>query len=228
MVPSPLYSLNIWRGSLRPRCVLGGASPGPGRIGKRGCVATQSPWLTCVPLEGWIEEWTSKVTPASTCLHPAHGAELLSLSSKRQSSSWMVRRGFPVSVVATLTQWSLGDMRETRTTDRERDVWDCRNFTFTVWVVPPKMAWPVKTNVIFFFLNLVGVFSTSVLNHLSASLVQLCRRNAYGMSDVGALCHPIPGLSWCTWDVGESPQLEGLDSPWRVEEWSWMYSNHYP
>ncbi|CAK6435780.1 unnamed protein product [Pipistrellus nathusii] len=77
--------------------------PGPDRIGKRGCVATQSPWLACVPVEGWIEEWTSKVTPTSTCLHPAQCAGLLGLSSKRQSSSWMVLSGFPVSVVATLT-----------------------------------------------------------------------------------------------------------------------------
>lgn len=79
-------------------------SPGPGRIGTRGCVATQSPWLTCGPLEGWIEEWTSKVAPTSICLHPAHCARLLSFSSKRQSSSWMVLGGFPVSAVATLTQ----------------------------------------------------------------------------------------------------------------------------
>lgn len=109
----------IFRGVLSGHDVCWG-SPGPGRIGKRGCVATQSPWLTCVPLEGGIEEWTSKVTPTSTCLHPAPCARLLSLSSKRQSSSWMVLSGFPVSAVATLTQWSLGDMRKTRTTDGER------------------------------------------------------------------------------------------------------------
>lgn len=78
--------------------------PGRGRIGKRGCAATQSPWLACVPMKGWIEEWTSKVTPTSTCLHPAHRAGLLGLSGKGQSSSWLVPSGFPVCAVATLPQ----------------------------------------------------------------------------------------------------------------------------
>lgn len=163
-----------------------------------------------VPEEGWIEEWTSKITPTSTCLHPAHCAGLLGLSRKRQSSSWMVLSGFPVSAVATLTQWSLGDTRKTRTTVRERDEWDCINHTFTVRGGSSKNDLTCKNRCDFFFFNLVGVFSTSVLNHLSASLVQVCRRNACGMSDVelcAILPRALPGvlgmwgrtLSWKDW-----------------------------
>lgn len=166
-----------------------------------------------VPVEGWIEEWTSKVTPTSTCLPPAHCAGLLGLSSKRQISSWMVLSGFPVSAVATLTQWSLGDTRKTRTTVRERDEWDCINHTFTVRGGSSKNDLTCKNRCdFFFFFNVVGVFSTSVLNHLSASLVQVCRRNAYGMSDV-ELCAILPGPCLVYLGCGEEPSVGRIGQP---------------
>lgn len=62
--------------------------------------------------------------------------------------------------------------------------------TRSVWGGSSKNDLTCKNRCDFLF-YLVGVFSTSVLNHLSASLVQLCRRNAYGMSDV-ELCAILP------------------------------------
>lgn len=93
------------------------------------------------------------------------------------------------------------------------------------WVVPPKMVWSVKAGV--FFFNLVGVFPPSVLNHLSASLVQLCRRNSNWVFEVerGAIL-PRPRLA-CLGGGGEPP-VEGSGNPWWVEGWPWMCSNHYP
>lgn len=102
-------------------------------------------------------------------------------------------------------------MTKPRTTDRERGVGDCINYTFTVWGGSSKNDLTCKNRCDFFF-NLVGVFSTSVLNHLSASLVQLCRRNAYGMSDV-ELCAVLPRALPGVLAIRERASVGGLGQP---------------
>lgn len=71
---------------------------------------------------------------------------------------------------------------------------------------------------IFFFFNLVGGFSPSVLNHLSASLIQLCRRNSYWMFDV-ELCASLPRPCLVSLGSGEEPSRRDLTilDGWRVD-----------
>lgn len=112
MVPSELCSLWIFGGVLSGHRWCGLGSPGPCRISIGGSVATQvyCTWLTCVPLQEWVEEWTSEVTPKSNCHCPGHFGGLLSLSSKEidHNSHWTVLSTslfFLCLLWPILTQW---------------------------------------------------------------------------------------------------------------------------
>lgn len=65
-----------------------------------------------------------------------------------------------------------------------------------LWAGPPEISCPVKCSVcvVFYSSVLFSVLSPSVLNHLSASLMQLCRRNLCGCL-TQPRHHSAPGLA---------------------------------
>lgn len=105
---------------------------------------------------GWRIGFKSNTTRKSNCHHPGHFAGLLSLSSKRQTTTvveqfWALACFSCFCCDQTVTHWRL-DRSKPRTADRERKVYGTAYIThFQFWVVPPKMIWPVKNWCDFFF-----------------------------------------------------------------------------
>lgn len=154
MVPSELHSLWIFRGALSSHsCGLG--YPGPGSIGIGGVVTqVYCTWLTYVPQRvDWSMDFKSNTKiwlPPSRTLCRALKSEVRG----RHSSSWTV---LGTSMVFSFCCGHTDSVKPCVTwvnpwQHREGGAWDCVIYTCSqFWVVPPKMIWPVKTGVIFFF-----------------------------------------------------------------------------